>query len=58
MKPLRFACRFVIFISATLLAQSNPVPPIDQSARVVPISASQADPKAQARILDSYGSCR
>jgi hypothetical protein len=39
-----------------LLPQSNPVPLINPSAGVVaPINASQADPKAQARILDSYG---
>jgi hypothetical protein len=38
------------------LSQSNPVPLVNQAARVAPpISASQDDPKAQAKILDSYG---
>jgi hypothetical protein len=35
MRPLRFACLFVIFISTMSLAQSNNVPPINQSAKVV-----------------------
>ena len=30
MRPLRFACLFVILISTMLLAQSNPVPQVDQ----------------------------
>jgi hypothetical protein len=44
-------------VTATfLLPQSNPVPLVNQSAKVVPpISASQSDPKSQARILDNYG---
>jgi hypothetical protein len=56
MKPLRFPCLFVVFISMTLLAQSNPVPFINHSAKVVSLGATSApDPKAQAKILDSYG---
>jgi hypothetical protein len=44
-----------------LLSQSNPVPLVNQSASVAsasvvsPSVVSQADPKAQAKILDSYG---
>jgi hypothetical protein len=30
MRPLRFACLFVIFISAMMLAQSNPFPSVDE----------------------------
>jgi hypothetical protein len=38
------------------LAQSNPLPFINQSAGVVaPIGVSQTDPKAQAKILNQYG---
>jgi len=38
------------------LAQQNSVFLVDQAARgAPPISASRADPKAQAKILDSYG---
>jgi hypothetical protein len=56
MKRAYFACLFQCLASTFLLPQSNPVPLINQSAGVVsPISASKADPKAQARILDSYG---
>jgi hypothetical protein len=55
MRTLRFACLFVISISAIVLAQSNPVPPTNQSAKVASLGAPQADPKAHARILDSYG---
>jgi hypothetical protein len=55
MKRTYFACLFLFLTTAFLLSQSNPVP-LNQTARVVaPISASQTDPKAQARILDSYG---
>src|ERR1700680_2376292 len=49
-------------LTATFLfSQSNTVPLINSSARVAsssavsPVSASQADPKAQAKILDQYG---
>ncbi len=43
-------------LTTSLLSQSNPVSLIHQSAKVVsPISASQADPQAQATVLDSYG---
>jgi hypothetical protein len=55
-KRAYFACLFQCLATAFLLPQSNPVPLINQSAGVVsPISGSQADPKAQGRILDQYG---
>jgi hypothetical protein len=56
MKRAYFVCLFLCLTTIFLLSQPNPVPLINQSAGVVPpISASQADPKAQAGILDSYG---
>src|SRR5260370_37578622 len=56
MKRAYFACLFQCLATTFLLPQSNPVPLINQSKGVVsPISASQADPKAHASILDSYG---
>jgi hypothetical protein len=56
MKRAYFVCLFLCLTTTFLLSQSNPVPSINHTARVVPpISASQADPKAQAKILDSYG---
>jgi hypothetical protein len=56
MKRAYFICLFQCLTTTFLLAQSNPVPLTNQNARVVsPISSSQADPKAQARILDGYG---
>src|SRR6266851_4035095 len=56
MKRAYFICLFQFLTTTFLLAQSNPVPLTNQNARVVsPISASQADPKAQAKILDGYG---
>ena len=56
--PMKRAYFISLFLSLTtsLLSQPNSLSLINQSAKVVsPISASQADPKAQARILDSYG---
>jgi hypothetical protein len=47
MKRIYFACLFLCLTTTSLLSQSNLIP--------APISASQADPKAQAKILDSYG---
>src|SRR5258707_2654069 len=56
MKRAYFICLFQCLTTTFLLAQSNPVPLTNQNARVVsPISASEVDPKAQAKILDSYG---
>jgi hypothetical protein len=56
MRPHCFVYLFAILISAMALAQSNPVPVINQSAKVAfPISGSQPDPKSQAKILDTYG---
>src|SRR5260370_18196380 len=56
MKRAYFICLFQCLTTTLLLAQSHPAPLTNQNARVVsPISSSQADPKAQAKILDSYG---
>jgi hypothetical protein len=56
MRRTYFACLFLCLTTTFLLSQSNPVPLINQSARVVsPISTTKADPNAQARILESYG---
>ena len=56
MRRAYFACLFLSLATLLLLSQSNPVPPINQTARPVSsIIASHADPKAQARILNSYG---
>jgi hypothetical protein len=56
MKRAHFICLFLCLTATFLLSQSNPVPLVNQTARVVaPISASQADPQAQAKVLDSYG---
>jgi hypothetical protein len=56
MKHAYFVCLFQCLATTFLLPQSNPVLLINQSAGVVsPISASQSDPKSQARILDNYG---
>src|SRR6266849_6403601 len=51
-----FVRLFQCLTTTFLLSQSNPVPLTNQNARVVsPISSYQADPKAQAKTLDSYG---
>jgi hypothetical protein len=61
MKRLDVGSLFLLLTTTFLLSQSNPVPLINPSARVAPprvessIDVSQADPKAQARILDTYG---
>jgi Beta-propeller repeat len=56
MRSLRFACLFLIAISAMMLAPSNPVSSAHGSPKVVsPGAASAPDPKTPARILDSYG---
>jgi hypothetical protein len=56
MKRAYFACLFLCLTTTILFSQSNPVPSMNPSAKVAsPVSASQADPKAQAKILDSYG---
>src|ERR1035441_2626489 len=44
MKRIYFACLFLCLTATFLFSQSNPVPLVNQ-----------ADPKAQAKILDSYG---
>ena len=61
MKRVYVVCLFLLLSTTFLLSQSNPVPLINPSARVAPpgvvspIGVSQADPKAQARVLDQYG---
>src|SRR5882762_8166613 len=56
MKRTCFACLFVSLATLFLLSQSNPVPPSDPTTRPVSsISTSQPRPKAQGRILNSYG---
>src|ERR1019366_5203700 len=54
---MKRACFVSLFLCLTtsLLSQSNPVSIVNQSARVVSPVNAQADPKAQARILDQYG---
>src|SRR5450759_1175768 len=59
MKRIYFICLFQFLTATFLLSQSNPVPLTNQSARVVsPINVSQADPKAQPRILGQRQSAR
>jgi len=56
MKRIYLVSLFLCLTTTFLLSQSNPVPLVNQTARVVPpISASQTDPKAQVKILDNYG---
>ncbi len=61
MKRVYVVCLFLLLTTTFLLSQSNPVPLIKPSARVASpgvvssIGVSQADPKAQAKVLDSYG---
>ena len=56
MKRAYFVCLFQFLTTTFLLSQVNLVPLVDPTPRVVSsIGVSQADPKAEARILDSYG---
>jgi hypothetical protein len=56
MKRAFLVCLFPFLTTTFLLSQLNPVQPINQHARIaLPITASQADPQAEARILASYG---
>jgi hypothetical protein len=56
MKRAYLICLFQCLATTFLLSQSNPAPLLNQSVKVVPpVGTSQADPKAQAMILDSYG---
>src|SRR5438270_8747530 len=56
MKCARFVRLFLCLTTTFLLAQSNPVPLSNPTGGVGSATgASQPDPKAQARILDSYG---
>jgi hypothetical protein len=56
---MKRACLIFLFLCCTatfMMSQPNPVASTNQSASVVsPMVASQADSKAQARILDQYG---
>ena len=55
-KRAHLVCLVQLLTSTSLFSQSNSVSVINPSAKVAPpISASQSDPKAQARILDQYG---
>lgn len=56
MRRAYLICLFQCLATTFLLSQSNPAPLLNQSAKVAPpVSTSQADPKAQARILGQYG---
>jgi hypothetical protein len=56
MKRAYFACLFLCLTTTFLLSQRNPLLPINRRTRVVPpVSASQVNPKAQARVLNQYG---
>ena len=56
MKRACFVCLFLFLTATFLVPQSNPVPLVNKAAGVAStISAPQPDPKAQAKILDSYG---
>jgi Beta-propeller repeat len=56
MKHACFVSLFLCLTTTFLLSQSNPVPLINPSAiDASKVSATQADPKAQARILENYG---
>ena len=56
MRFARFACLFVIIGSTALIAQSNTVALIDQPATgSVSSGLLKPDPKAQGKILESYG---
>jgi Beta-propeller repeat/Abnormal spindle-like microcephaly-assoc'd, ASPM-SPD-2-Hydin len=56
MKRAYLICLLQSLTATLLFSQSNPVPLVNPSERLVPaISAPQADPKAQARVLDQYG---
>jgi Beta-propeller repeat len=56
MRRTYFACLFQFLTTTLLLSQSNLVPLINPSAiDASKVSATQADPKPQARILENYG---
>jgi Bacterial Ig-like domain (group 3)/Beta-propeller repeat len=56
MKRAYLICLLQSLTATLLFSQSNPVPLVNPSERLVPaIGVPQADPKAQARILDQYG---
>jgi hypothetical protein len=56
MKRAYFVCFFLCMTTTFLVSQSNPVRPGSQTAKFGPrTSSSQAGPKAQAKLLASYG---
>jgi hypothetical protein len=56
MKRAYLICLLQSLTATLLFSQSNPVPLVNPSERLAPaIGVPQADPKAQARILDRYG---
>src|SRR5271165_6082190 len=56
MKRVYSICLIQILAAISLWSQSNPGPLVNQAASAAPsIRASQAEPEAQARILESYG---
>jgi hypothetical protein len=56
MKRSCLICIFLCLTATFLMCQPSPAPLVNPSTSVVsPVSASQADAKAQARILDRYG---
>jgi hypothetical protein len=56
MTRVYFACLFPCLAAAFLLSPATPAPVIDRTAKAASsLGAPPADPKDQARILDSYG---
>ncbi len=56
MKRAYLICLFQCLATTFLLSQPNPAPLLNQSVKVVlPVRTSEADPKAQAMILERYG---
>lgn len=56
MKRVYFVCLVVCLTTTSLLSQSNPVVLVNQSSEVaLPVVASQTDPQAQARLVNTYG---
>jgi Bacterial Ig-like domain (group 3)/Beta-propeller repeat len=56
MNRICFVCLFLCLTTTFLLSQPSPVPLVNQIVNVAPqMGASQANPKAQTRILDDYG---
>src|SRR5450755_2855260 len=54
MKQIWFVCLFLCLVSSFLLSQSHSAPSADHVIAASP-ATTHADPKAQARIVESYG---